>query len=144
MTYCHIFVKTHIYITTESTRLQYQTAYKLMVQKTRIMAACQSIIQMGPQTWNLFTHDIYMRNSLLISCAAFSSRFKRSTLEGYDDYSFFFAHVFLALHILLMSGIGLWGIHQGGSIRFTEYIGTYYVKLTTSYIQLWKWLQLKL
>ena len=43
------------------------TAYKLMVQKTRTFAACQSIIQIGPQTWNLLPHDIYMHNSLLIS-----------------------------------------------------------------------------
>ena len=62
---------------------RHSTAYKLMVQKTRTLAAC--IIQMGPQTWNLLPYDIYMCTSLLISCASFSSRFKRSTLEGYDD-----------------------------------------------------------
>ena len=31
-----------------------------------------------------------------------------------------FAHVFIALHTILMSEIGLWGIHQGGSIKLTE------------------------
>ena len=66
-------------------KTRHSTAYKLMVQKTRTLCASQSIIQMGPQTWNFLPQEIYLRNSLLISCAGFSSRFKRSTLEGYDD-----------------------------------------------------------
>ena len=32
----------------------------------------------------------------------------------------FFAHVFMVLHILLMSGIGWWGQHKSSSIRFEE------------------------
>jgi hypothetical protein len=62
-----------------------QTAYKLTVKKTRTLAASQSIIQMGPRTWNFLPQGIYLRNSLLMSCAGFSSRFKLSTLESYDD-----------------------------------------------------------
>ena len=52
---------------------------------TRLSTAYKWVLKMGPQTWNLLPHDIYMCNSLLISCASFSSRFKRSTLEGYND-----------------------------------------------------------
>ena len=32
----------------------------------------------------------------------------------------FFAHVFTALHIVFMSGIGFEAIHQSGNIIFTE------------------------
>ena len=64
---------------------RHSTGYQLMVKKTRTLVACQSIVRMGPQTWNFLSEEIYMRNSLLISCAGFSFRFKRFTLEGYDD-----------------------------------------------------------
>ena len=39
---------------------RYSTACKLMVQKTRTMSACHSIIQMDPQTWILLQNDIDM------------------------------------------------------------------------------------
>ena len=64
---------------------RHSKSYKLVAQKTRTLAASNSIIQMGPLTWNLLPQDVYMRNSMLISYVGFSSRFKRATLDSYDD-----------------------------------------------------------
>ena len=63
------------------------TQCKLIANKTRTLASSQSILQMGPQIWNTVPTELYMRNSLLVTCARFSSRLKRSTLEGYGDKS---------------------------------------------------------
>ena len=42
---------------------------------------------MGPHIWNNVPQDLYMHNSLLITCVRFSSRLKQSTFEGYGDKS---------------------------------------------------------
>ena len=59
----------------------------VFANKTRTLASTQIILQMGPQMWNNVPQDLYMHNSLLVTCARFSSRLKRSTLEGYSDKS---------------------------------------------------------
>ena len=80
----HLFTlskKQHLHTTRQSTQC------KLIANKTRTLASSQSILQMGPQIWNNVPTELYMRNSLLVTCARFSSRLKRSTLEGYGDKS---------------------------------------------------------
>ena len=61
--------------------------FKLIANKTRTLASTQIILQMGPQIWNDVPQDLYMHNSLFIIYARFSSRLKRSTLEGSGDKS---------------------------------------------------------
>ena len=77
-----IFVKTHIYFITKSTWPQHQTLDSIQINgvlKHAPWLRLQNNIQIGPQTWNLLPHDIYMRNSLLLYCAGFSSGFKQYT-----------------------------------------------------------------
>ena len=81
-----IFTKPNIHIINLHTTRQ-STQCKLIANKTRTLASSQSILQMGPTIWNNVPTELYMRNSLLVTCARFSSRLKRATLEGYGDKS---------------------------------------------------------
>ena len=71
---------------THNHQTRHSTSFKLKVIKVRTIVAAQSILNMGPEIWNVLPASLYQNsNETLVSMSCFSSRFKRDALRGYGD-----------------------------------------------------------